>query len=71
MKTTILPLPVVSLLAGTRVLLGAGVGLLLADKMKLESRKTVGWTLAAVGGLTTIPLLVKVLKSSHDRATPA
>jgi len=37
-------------------MLGAGIGLLLADKLSDQQRKGVGWTLVAIGALTTIPL---------------
>jgi hypothetical protein len=43
-------------IAATRGLLGAGLGLLLADKLDANTRKAVGWTLAAVGALSTLPL---------------
>jgi hypothetical protein len=61
MFTTELRLPELALLAGTRGLLGAGVGLLLADKLTDERRKGVGWALVAVGVLTTVPLAMMVL----------
>jgi len=54
--TTEVRLPELALLAGTRGALGAGVGLLLSDKLSQEQRKNIGWTLVAVGVLTTIPL---------------
>jgi len=54
--TTEIRLPELALLAGTRGALGAGVGLLLCDKLSEEQRKNIGWTLVAVGVLTTIPL---------------
>jgi hypothetical protein len=60
MKTVTLTLPEIALLAGTRAALGAGIGLLLADKLNLEQRQAVGWTLCAVGLLTTIPLAAEV-----------
>ncbi len=60
MKTVTLTLPEIALLAGTRAALGAGVGLLLADKLNPEQRQAVGWTLCAVGLLTTIPLAAEV-----------
>jgi EamA domain-containing membrane protein RarD len=60
MITTELRLPELGLVAGTRGLLGAGIGLLLADKMSCERRKSIGWTLVAVGVLTTIPLAMMV-----------
>ena len=56
MFTTEIRLPELALLAGTRGALGAGVGLLLSDKLSEEQRKNIGWTLVAVGVLTTIPL---------------
>ena len=56
MFTTEIHLPELALLAGTRGALGAGVGLLLSDRLSDEQRKNIGWTLVAVGVLTTIPL---------------
>jgi hypothetical protein len=56
-----LTLPEIGLIAATRALLGAGIALLLADKLTAEQRKAVGWTLVAVGALTTIPLALEVL----------
>jgi hypothetical protein len=61
MKTVRLTLPEVALLAGTRAALGAGVALLLGEKLKPEQRQAVGWTLLAVGLLTTIPLALEVV----------
>lgn len=60
MKTVTLTLPEIALLAGTRAALGAGVGLLLADKLNREQRQAAGWTLCAVGLVTTIPLALEV-----------
>ena len=54
-------LPELALIAGTRVALGAGLGLLLADQFKPEQRRTIGRRLLAVGLLTTIPLAADVL----------
>jgi hypothetical protein len=55
-----LTIPEIGLIAVTRAVLGAGIALLLADKLSPEQRKAVGWTLVAVGALTTIPLAVEV-----------
>ena len=49
-----------ALIAGTRAMLGAGVGLLISDRLSKEQRKVVGWTLALVGAVTTIPLAINV-----------
>lgn len=37
-------------------MLAAGVALLLADKLTAERRKAIGWTLAAIGVVTTFPI---------------
>ena len=55
-----LRLPELGLLASTRGMLGAGVGLLLADKLSMDQRESIGWTLVAIGALTTIPLAMLV-----------
>ncbi len=61
MKTSELTLPEIALIAGTRGMLGAGAGLLLADKLDDDQRKAVGWTLLIIGALTTIPLAMEVI----------
>jgi hypothetical protein len=53
--------PELILVAGTRVALGIGVGLLLADRFGDTSRRAIGWTLAIFGGLITVPLALEVL----------
>jgi len=60
MKQANLPLPVIGLIAGTRGMLGAGIGLLLFDRLSPQQRRAMGWTLLAVGALTTLPLLLQV-----------
>jgi hypothetical protein len=60
-----LTFPEIALIGGTRAALGAGVGLLLADKLKGNSRRAVGLTLFLVGAVTTIPLVVNVI--ARDR----
>ncbi len=61
MKRTEIALPELGLIAATRGLLGAGVGLLLADRISEKPRKAVGWTLLLIGVLSTIPLAWLVL----------
>jgi hypothetical protein len=61
MKKAELSLPEVALIGGTRGLLGAGVALLLADKLDRGQRRAVGWALFLIGAISTIPLAVNVL----------
>jgi len=42
-------------------MLGAGIGLLLADRLSDDRRKAVGWTLLAVGAVSTIPLAAEII----------
>jgi hypothetical protein len=65
MKRTELTLPEVGLLAATRAMLGAGIGLLLANRLSDKKRKVVGGTLFAIGVLTTIPLAADVLSKAR------
>lgn len=61
MKKSELTLPEIALIAGTRGMLGAGAGLLLADRLNDDQRKSIGWTLLIVGAISTIPLAIEVL----------
>jgi hypothetical protein len=61
MREVHLPLPELGLIAGTRVALGVGVGLLLAGRLSPQQRGAAGWALVAIGALTTIPLVADVL----------
>jgi hypothetical protein len=69
MITAELRLPELGLLAGTRALLGAGIGLLMAERLSEAQRKGIGWTLVAFGVLTTIPLALMVLDRHRVRRT--
>ena len=60
MKEASVGLPVIGLIAGTRGMLGAGIGLLLADRIPPARRRSLGWTLLLAGVLSTIPLLMQV-----------
>ena len=58
----------IMLLAGTRIALGAGIGLLLSRRLNNDQRKAAGLALALIGGLTTIPLAWGVIgqKSAQE-----
>lgn len=65
MKKVELALPELWLIAATRGMLGAGVGLLLAGKLDGDHRKTVGLTLLLIGAVSTVPLAMSVLGKSR------
>ncbi len=56
------------LLAMTRGMLGAGIGLLAASRMSSEQRLAVGRTLVLVGAVTTIPLALRVFAQPSRKA---
>ncbi len=51
----------IMLIAGTRVALGIGIGLLISNRLNNDQRKAAGIALALFGGLTTIPLAMGVM----------
>ena len=63
-KTVALKIPEIGLIAGTRVALGVGIGLMLAGKIDRRQRKNLAWTLVTVGGLSTIPLVINVIRKA-------
>jgi hypothetical protein len=65
MKERTVTIPELILIAGTRVALGVGIGLLLADKLTDKERKAAGWALVAVAGLSTVPIAMNVLGKSE------
>jgi len=71
MRTKTLTLPELALIAGTRGMLGAGIGLLLAGKLTPEERRAVGRTLFFVGVATTVPLLMAVFGTGDSTSARA
>jgi hypothetical protein len=61
MREAQITFPELAMIAGTRVVLGAGLGLLLADRLPDAQRKAVGWTLLSIGVVITLPLVFEVL----------
>jgi len=56
MKKFELVLPELAFIAATRGLAGVGIGLLVSEQLKPETRRAVGWTLLGIGALTTVPI---------------
>jgi hypothetical protein len=59
MRENRITFPEVALIAATRGMLGVGIGLLTAERLRTSTRHTVGWTLLAIGALSTIPIIVR------------
>jgi hypothetical protein len=62
-------IPELILIAGTRVALGIGIGLLLSSRLSREQARAAGLPLVLLGGLTTIPLAMEVFGKGDSRET--
>ena len=68
MKKRKLTLSEIALIASTRGMLGAGIVLLLSSKLNKDQRRAAGWTLVAVGAITTIPLAMNIFGKKGQRS---
>lgn len=71
MRETRLTVAEVMLMGGTRVALGAGLGLLISGKLSRDARMGAGWALLAIGVLTSIPIVASVLGKPGFLSRPA
>ena len=61
MRTVTVTLPEAIAVVATRALAGVGIGLLLGNQLIWSERRKLGWSLLAVGALSTIPLAVRLV----------
>jgi hypothetical protein len=54
-------------IALTRAMLGAGLGLLIADQLTPHQRRMAGWGLFSFGVLSTIPIIIRVFGGDPSR----
>ena len=66
MRTISLRVPEIGFIAGTRAAFGAGLGLLLADRLNRRQRRKVGRMLVAIGAVTTVPVVVKLIRKTTE-----
>ena len=58
-------LPEMILWTGTRVALGAGIGMLISRSLSKDAMKAAGLALTVVGGFTTIPLAISIWEKKN------
>ena len=63
-------LPELALVAGTRAVLGFGIGLLVADRFSDDERRGIGWCAFLVGAISTVPLALEVLRHRTSMNSP-
>jgi hypothetical protein len=67
MRSLELTRPTFGFVLGTRVALGVGVGLMIADRLSGSRRRQVGRALFAIGALTTVPAALLVRRGMRRR----
>jgi len=62
MKQLVITLPMFEFVAGTRVALGVGIGLLAAGRLGVAQRRAAGRLLVVAGAAATVPALFAVVR---------
>jgi hypothetical protein len=65
MRNVSLKIPEIGFIAATRAAFGAGLGLILADRLNRRQQKKVGWLLLSIGAATTVPVVVHLLRKTN------
>ena len=63
MRRLRLSFPQMLFVVATRAALAGGVALLTSDRMKKQSRRRIGWILAGVGVVSTVPAALMARRS--------
>jgi hypothetical protein len=71
MKQIVLNVPTFGFAVVTRAMIGAGIALLLSDRVAAERRRTVGLALIMIGAAATVPVVRAVMRGSKPTALPA
>ncbi len=66
MRDTGLTFPELMLVGSTRAMLGAGLALLLSNRLSRDARRGAGWALVIVGIVTSIPLGITLVRKSRS-----
>jgi hypothetical protein len=66
MKTLALNLPTFGFVVATRAMIGAGIGMLVAERLPADRRRTVALALITTGALSTMPALMAVFRETRQ-----
>ena len=66
MRSVSLKIPEIGFIAGTRAAFGAGLGLILADRLNHRQQKRAGWVLITIGAVATVPIVVNVIRKATE-----
>jgi len=66
MKKLMLNLPTFGFVVATRAMIGAGVGLLVSERMPKDRRRAVGAALLAIGAASTVPAIFAIIRGRRE-----
>ena len=69
MKKLILNIPTFGFVVATRAMIGAGVGLLVSERLPRDRRRAIGAALLAIGAASTVPAVVEILREQREART--
>src|SRR5439155_26810442 len=72
MMKLMLNLPTFGFVVFTRAMIGAGVGLLVSERLPKDRRRVIGAALLAIGAASTVPAVFAILRGRRaaERAEP-
>jgi len=70
-KTVELNFPTFGFVVATRALIGAGIGLLLSERLQADRRRKIGLTLLGIGAATTVPAVMAIVRGRKDEPAGA
>jgi hypothetical protein len=70
-RTFVLDLPTLGFAVATRAALGAGIALLMSERIPLERRRRIGIVLTVIGVATTVPIVRTVSRARANTALPS
>jgi F0F1-type ATP synthase assembly protein I len=68
MKRFELNVPTFGFAVATRAMIGAGLGLLLSDRIARKRRRAIGFTLLGIGAASTVPVVRALIRGRKDTA---
>jgi len=68
MKRFELNVPTFGFAVATRAMIGAGLGLLLSDRIARKRRRTIGFTLLGIGAASTVPIVRALIRGRKETA---
>ena len=66
MKRIVLNMPTFGFVVATRAMIGAGIGMLVGERLPADRRRRVALTLIGIGALSTAPALRAVFRQTRQ-----